>query len=322
VAPLSEAVPILKVSGLSKAYRQGLLSKPGPPALKGLSFEVAQGEVFGFLGPNGAGKTTTIKILMGLVSADAGEASILGRPLRDRAWRAAVGFLPEQPYFYDYLTAAEYLDYVGRLFDLPGRVRTERTRQLLERVGLEDAADLAVRRYSKGMAQRLGLAQALINDPALLVLDEPMSGLDPIGRHMVRDLILALRKEGKTVFFSTHILSDAETLCDRVALLRAGELVKAGHIDEILIPDFAQLEVLLSGGRAGAIEAIREGVRGCQALGERWRLEVVEASLNAVLSAATAAGARVLSVQPLRDSLEDFFMREMGGAAARGEAEP
>lgn len=303
---------ILSVSGLTKAYRQGLLGKRGRPALRDLSFQVVRGEIFGYLGPNGSGKTTTIKILMGLVFPDAGEASVFGRPLSDRSWRQRVGYLPEQPYFYDYLTAAEYLDYVGRIFDLPAKPRRERARHLLERVGLGAASDIPLRRHSKGMAQRMGIAQALMNDPELLFLDEPMSGLDPIGRRMVRELILELKRQGKTIFFSTHILSDAETLCDRVALLRGGSLVKVGRLDEILTPDVSHVEVLVSGGRAGELEAIRDGVQARQALGERSRLEVAEGSMLGVLQAVAAAGGRILSVQPVRQSLEDYFVQELG----------
>ncbi len=305
----STPTPALSFAHLSKSYAVGFLARQRRAALTDLTFDVARGEVFGYLGANGSGKTTTIKTLMGLVFADSGEARVLGLPLADPAWKARVGYLPEQPYFYDYLTPREYLDYVGRLFGLSPSVRTERANALIEEVGLQDSRDVAVRRFSKGMAQRLGLAQALLNDPELVVLDEPMSGLDPIGRSLVRGVILRLKREGRTVFFSTHILPDAETLCDRVALLREGRLVKVGRLDEILERDDRNLlEVLVSGGDlAGIPEASRTG-----RMGERATLQVTEPELLATLEALKRGGSRVLSVQPIRQSLEDYFMKEMG----------
>ncbi|HET7746756.1 MAG TPA: ABC transporter ATP-binding protein, partial [Vicinamibacteria bacterium] len=222
-----------------------------------------------------------------------------------------VGYLPEQPYFYDYLTAAEYVDFAGRLFGLPHDVRRARARDLLSQVGLAGAEDVALRRFSKGMLQRLGIAQALVNDPELVILDEPMSGLDPLGRRAVRDLILDLKARGKTVFFSTHILSDAETLCDRVAVLRGGRMVDTGRLDEILRIDVSHVEVLASGGG----DLGRGELPGLQArtpLGERWRLEVAEAALLDALAELRRRGARILSVQPIRQSLEDFFVEKVG----------
>ena len=230
----AEPAPALELRGLTKSYRVGHIRQKLRPVLKGVDLTVRRAEIFGYLGPNGCGKTTTLKILMGLLRPDAGGATILGLPLADRAWRDRVGYLPENPYLYDYLTAREYLEYVGRLFGMSAADRRARATKLLARVGLAGAADVALRRFSKGMLQRVGLAQALMNDPELVILDEPMSGLDPIGRHLVRRLILELKDEGKTVFFSTHILSDAETLCDRVALLRDGSVVAVGALSEIL----------------------------------------------------------------------------------------
>jgi ABC-2 type transport system ATP-binding protein len=305
----------LRIRGLSKAYRVGHIFQKRRPALKSLTLDVEQGEVFGYLGPNGSGKTTTLKILMGLVFPDAGEAAVLGRPLADAGWRQRVGYLPEHPYLYDYLTPREYLDYAGRLFGLPASVRRERTDALLARVGLAHVADLAMRRFSKGMVQRAGVAQALINDPEMVFLDEPMSGLDPVGRRLVRDLILELKGRGKTVFFSTHILSDAETLCDRVAVLRGGELLSAGRLDDILRIDAEHLEVLASGLRAPALLERLPDVRARHAVGERWRLEVAAARLGEVVQAIQADGGRILSVQPIRQSLEEYFFREMGPVA-------
>jgi ABC-2 type transport system ATP-binding protein len=299
----------VSISRLSKSYGVGLLARKRRIALSDLSLEVARGEVFGYLGPNGSGKTTTIKTLMGLVFPDSGEARLLGVPLADPAWRSRVGYLPEYPYFYDYLTPVEYLDYVGRLFGLPRQLRAQRAEALLAELGLADARATPVRRFSKGMAQRLGLAQALINDPELVILDEPMSGLDPLGRRLVRDVILGLKKRGRTVFFSTHILPDAETLCDRVALLREGRLLKAGRLDEILGRDDShELEVLVSGGSLADLPA---SARPADTMGERRRILVPEAGLAATIAALAQGGSRILSVQPVRQSLEDYFVKEM-----------
>jgi ABC-2 type transport system ATP-binding protein len=305
----------LVVRGLSKSYRIGHVLQGRRPALQDLDLDLLPGEILGYVGPNGSGKTTTLKLLVGLLRPDRGEGWVLGEPLAARSWRYRVGYLPEHPYLYDYLTPAEYLDYVGRLFGLSRARRRERTRELLAVVGLERVADQAMRRFSKGMVQRAGLAQALVNDPELLILDEPMSGLDPIGRRLVRDLIAAQRRAGKTVLFSTHILSDAETLCDRVAVLRAGRLLKVGSLGELLNLDVAHLE-LLAAGLPGAFAA-PSGLRS-ERLGDRLRLEVAEGSLGPVVAAVEAAGGRVLSVQPVRQTLEDYFFREMGGEASRG----
>ena len=303
--------PALETSGLSKSYPTGVLHRGRRSALEELTLSVPRGEVFGYLGPNGAGKTTTLKLLLGLLRADRGSARVLGVPHTERAWRYRAGYLPENPYLYDYLTPQEYLDYAGRLFGMPASQRRERSAELLRRVGLAESARVPMRRFSKGMLQRAGLAQALLNDPELVFLDEPMSGLDPFGRHMVKEVILDLRSQGRTVFFSTHILSDAESLCDRVGLLRAGRLVTVGRLDDILRIDVSHLEVLVSGVDAALLERLR-GLKGKRALGERSILEVEEKSLGPVISAVQEAGGRILSVQPVRESLEDYFIREMG----------
>jgi ABC-2 type transport system ATP-binding protein len=310
-----EASPALDIRGLSKAYRVGHIRGKPKPALVDLTLTVPVGEVFGYLGPNGSGKTTTLKILTGLVFPDAGTASVLGRRYDERAARQRIGFLPENPYFYDYLTPREYLDYVGRLFGLARPERRDRARELLERVGLSGFAEVPLRRFSKGMLQRLGIAQALVNGPDLVFLDEPMSGLDPIGRRLVREMILDLKAAGKTVFFSTHILSDAETLCDRVALLRAGRLVAVGRLADILEIDVTHMEVLVTGITEAALEALPPGTEKRRTMGERWTLHVPEARLGEVVRAVEAAGGRILSVQPVRQSLEEYFFKEMGAPA-------
>jgi ABC-2 type transport system ATP-binding protein len=300
----------LEIEGLSKSYRVGHLRPSFRPALSDLTLKVEQGEVFGYLGPNGSGKTTTLKVLMGLLHPDRGSAFILGSPLSERAWRYRVGYLPEHPYLYDYLTAREYLDYVGRLFGLSPAVRRARARQLLDLLGLERAADLPLRRFSKGMVQKAGIAQALMNEPDLVFLDEPMSGLDPMGRRLVRNLILDLKERGKTVFFSTHILPDAETLCDRVALLRGGRLLREGRLDEILELAVSAMEVLVTGVDRSVLEA-QTGLVAKNAVGERWRLEVAEDRLGAIVGAVERAGGRILAVSPIRQSLEEYFFKEM-----------
>jgi ABC-2 type transport system ATP-binding protein len=310
-SPVDQA-PALQIIGLTKAYPVGHLRPVLRPALHDLTLTAFRGEVFGYLGPNGSGKTTTIKLLLGLVRADSGRASVLDRPLGDPAWKYQAGYLPEHPYFYDYLTAAEYLDYCGRLFGLPSSLRRERARTLLRQVGLDRSGDVPLGRFSKGMSQRIGLAQALINDPEIVFLDEPMSGLDPLGRRLVRDLVLGLKERGKTVFLSTHILPDAEALCDRVGVLRAGHLVSVGRLDEILRIDIAHMEVLASGGQLD--EQRPSGVKACSRLGERWRLEVTEEGLVEAIEWCRDGGARILSVQPVRQTLEDYFLKELGQA--------
>ena len=301
------------VRDLKKSFRTGHLRAVYRPVLEGLTFSVGRGEILGYLGPNGYGKTTTLKILLGLLFRDSGTATILGHPLESREWRYRVGYLPEHPYFYDYLTPSEYLDYAGRLFGMTRAARRDRARELLRMVGLEASADVPVRRFSKGMTQRLGLAQALVNDPELVFLDEPMSGLDPLGRRMVREIILGLKAKGKAVFFSTHILGDAESLCDRVALIRGGKLLKVGALADILTLDVSHLDVLVSGideTSAAALPA-RRHVR----LGERWSLEIDEGQLGALVQAVERLGGRVLSVLPVRQTLEEYFVKEMGGPA-------
>jgi ABC-2 type transport system ATP-binding protein len=301
----------LEINELTKTYPMGLFSRTKRMALDSLTLSLTPGELFGYLGPNGSGKTTTLKILTGLIFPDSGHASVLGEPLSSRGWRHRVGYLPEHPYLYDYLTPTEYLDYAGRLFGMERGDRQARARELIEKVGLRGSADVIMRRFSKGMVQRAALAQALLNDPELVLLDEPMSGLDPLGRRLVRNIILELKQRGKTVLFSTHILSDAETLCDRVAVLRAGKLLAVGRLDQILQLGVAHLEVLVSGPET-AVAQLPQGVVVHAAMAERIRLEVPEGSLGPVVASVEKAGGRILSVLPSRQSLEDYFVKEMG----------
>jgi len=317
--PVTEASPALDIRGLSKSYRIGHLRGKRRPALRDLTLQVPRGAVFGCLGPNGSGKSTTLKLLLGLIFPDSGDAVILGHPLGARAARQSLGYLPENPYFYDYLTPREYLDYAGRLFGLSPGARRDRARELLDLVGITPAADVQMRRFSKGMLQRLGLAQALVNRPELVFLDEPMSGLDPLGRRSVREIILKLKAEGSTVFFSTHILPDAETLCDEVAVLRGGSVVAKGRLDQILTLDVSHMEVLVSGLAPPDVSGLAPGVETFRSMGERLVLQVPEKQLGGVVVAVEQRGGRVLSVQPVRQSLEDFFVAEMG-QPAKGEA--
>ena len=317
--PVTEAAPALDIRGLSKSYRIGHLRGKRRPALRDLTLQVPRGAVFGCLGPNGSGKSTTLKLLLGLIFPDSGDAVILGHPIGARAARQSLGYLPENPYFYDYLTPREYLDYAGRLFGLSPGARRDRARELLDLVGITPAADVQMRRFSKGMLQRLGLAQALVNRPELVFLDEPMSGLDPLGRRSVREIILKLKAEGSTVFFSTHILPDAETLCDEVAVLRGGSVVAKGRLDQILTLDVSHMEVLVSGLAPPDLSGLPAGVETFRTMGERLVLHVPEKQLGGVVVAVEQGGGRVLSVQPVRQSLEDFFVAEMG-QPAKGEA--
>lgn len=298
---------------LTKDYYVGFFRKRPRRAVDGLNLRVEKGEVFGLLGPNGAGKTTTLKILLRLVFPTSGTARILGSELEDVAMHGRVGYLPENPYFYDHLTAQEFMNYAGELFGLRPTERRRRIDRLLERLGLAESRHLPLRRFSKGMVQRVGIAQALINDPELIFLDEPMSGLDPLGRREVRDLILELKGEGKTIFFSTHILSDAEVLCDRVAILDRGRLQGCGELHEILSLGVAVTEVVLENPPAELLRELSPYTRAVVRTGHRVRLEVpAESDVARVLALAIRHAAGVVSLNPVKMSLEDYFMAQMG----------
>src|SRR5215470_6573973 len=246
-------MPAIQIEDLSKTYTVGFWRKKQRPALKSLSLSVEMGETFGFLGPNGAGKTTTLKLLMGIIFPTAGSARILGKDCLDPDVKARIGFLPEQPYLYDYLSAPELLDYYAQLSGVPSAKRKQRVGELLERVGLGDVGKKQLRKFSKGMLQRVGIAQAIIHDPEVVFLDEPMSGLDPLGRYEIRELIQSLKDAGKTVFFSTHILSDAEALCDRVAVIHKGELRGIGVVNDLRSSSAGKTEVIWQGVKALAL---------------------------------------------------------------------
>ncbi len=313
----SAAVPIVRVENIVKDFRPGLGLRRRR-VLHGIRFNVREGEIFGFVGPNGAGKTTTLKILMGLIRATSGAASILGHDVGETAYRRHVGFLPENPYFYDFLTGREILAFYARLSGVPRAQMRSRVETLLEWVGLTEAAGARLRTYSKGMLQRIGIAQALVHDPQVVFLDEPMSGLDPIGRKQVRDLILRLRGEGKTVFMNTHILSDVEMLCDRVAIIVRGRIHFEGAAHEFLAGGEPEADIVLSGLSPDAVAALEEGFQArLRGVGERIELRVAEKVVNPVLRAAIAAGADVVSVTPHRMSLETIFLSAVEKDRAR-----
>jgi ABC-2 type transport system ATP-binding protein len=301
----------IEIRGLKKSYAVGFWKKTERWGLRELSLAVQDGEIFGCLGPNGAGKTTTLKLLMGLIYPTAGEARILGMELHDPRVKTQIGFLPEQPYFYDYLTPRELLGYYARLSGMPAGDAAARIAPMLKRVGMEDQADTQLRKFSKGMLQRVGIAQAIIHDPKVVFLDEPMSGLDPVGRREVRDLIEGLREEGKTVFFSTHILSDAETLCDRVAVLHKGELRGVTGVAELAAQSAGESEIILGGPvNSPALQALCREVR---TVGEATRLVVANKNIDAALEAIRQAKAKLVSVNPVRGHLEEYFLKHVEG---------
>ena len=309
----------IQVKDLRKTFRTPFARRK-VEALRGVSFSVERGHLFGFVGPNGAGKTTTIRTLMGLIRPTSGTATILGHAIPSRAARFRVGFLPESPYFYDYLTVGELLDLAGRLFGVPAALRKQRADELIERVGLTRARSQSLKKFSKGMLQRAGLAQALMNDPELVVLDEPMSGLDPIGRKEVRELMLALRDAGKTVFFSTHILSDVEAITDRVAIVARGTLVASGTPQELVTRTLLGVDVIVRISDSVAIDALTAGASRVRRTGDELSLTLSATDdVDAWISRAHAAGAKILSVSPRHETLEDLFLREVAAADTSDE---
>ena len=303
----------VEILGLEKIYRVGFWHKKQKVGLKSLHLEIPQGEVFGFLGPNGAGKTTTLKLLMGLIFPTAGTARILNQSWRDPAVRARIGFLPEQPYFYDHLTPLELLDYYGTLSSVSASDRRSRIPKLLERVGLAEQARTQLRKFSKGMLQRVGIAQAVLHEPEVVFLDEPMSGLDPLGRREMRDFIQSLNREGKTVFFSTHILADAEALCHRVAVLNKGELRAVGVVADLVAKNRSRFEVVWQG--TSAIPAMRSFGNETHLAGDVARSTVSEDQLQPALETLKNQSARLISVNPVGGSLEEYFLQKLGEPA-------
>ena len=304
----------IETFALEKTYNVGFWRKAKKRALKPLTFSVPEGEIFGYLGPNGAGKTTTIRLVMGLVDPSGGRCTVLGGSIDDPAIRAQIGFLPEQPYFYDYLTARELLNYYASLSGVAAKNRTKKVETTLARVGLaQDAWNTQLRKFSKGMLQRVGLAQAILHDPKLIVLDEPMSGLDPMGRREVRDLIEELSHEGKTILFSTHILSDAEALCDRVAVIGQGELRGVGVVADLISTVKDRVEITWHGVQA--VAAIRAMGVETHATGDIVRAVVQDTQVDAAIDALRRAKAKLVAVTPVRSTLEDYFVERLATPA-------
>ncbi|HUK66159.1 MAG TPA: ABC transporter ATP-binding protein [Anaeromyxobacteraceae bacterium] len=310
---------ILKTEALTKVFEL----RPGKrvTAVDDLSLEVEQGEIFGFIGPNGAGKTTTIKMLMGLIYPTRGRALVFDAPIPSKASKARIGYLPENPSYHEFLTGAEAMRFFATLSGVPRAEQSARCEELLALVGLSEARDRQIRKYSKGMQQRLGIAQALVSDPAFVVLDEPMSGLDPIGRREMRDLILLLKRRGKTVFFSTHILPDVESLCDRVGVIHAGKLLEVGRLGNLLSPRLTSVE-LSAVVPERAREALGRG-RTIARDGDLFTLSFDDESAGEeAMRAVLAAGGRVVSFTPHRETLEDFFMRRLSEGSGRAGPAP
>jgi ABC-2 type transport system ATP-binding protein len=310
----------IEILGLEKTYSVGFWRKKPRYGLRPLHLAIEEGEVFGFLGPNGAGKTTTLKLLMGLIFPTAGSARILGMELDDPKMKAQIGFLPEQPYFYDYLTARELLEYYGQLSGVDPKQRSRKVDEVLQRVGLPEVGGVQLRKFSKGMLQRVGIAQAILHEPKVLFFDEPMSGLDPMGRREVRDLMEQLKHEGKTIFFSTHILSDAEALCDRVGIIHEGELRGVGAVVDLTSSVHGRVELVWQGTAVPA--SLRALGAECHITGNTVRAVLSEANQDTALEALRRERLRLISVTPVRTSLEDYFMQKLqpAGATVGGRA--
>jgi ABC-2 type transport system ATP-binding protein len=315
-------MPAIETEELTKDYLIGFWRPKPYRALDRLTMAIEEGEVFGFLGPNGAGKSTTLKLLMGLIFPTSGSARILGKPIRDLGIRRHYGFLPENPSFYEYLSAEELLTYFASLHGLRGEERKRRVSQVLDEVSIGSERRLKLRSYSKGMIQRVGVAQALLNEPSLVFFDEPMSGLDPLGRRDLRQLMLRLRDRGATVFFSSHILSDAEALCSRVAIVAQGRLVAQGKLTDIVAFETRGWEVVVAGLAEPVRALLASRVRAMTPLSsDRYTLELSSTdSPETLIQELTGHGVRILSLNPIRTTLEDYFVSTIGAAAPRDTA--
>ncbi len=304
-----ERQPAIQTANLRKVYRTGFWLNQKITSLKGCSLTVYKGETFGLLGPNGAGKTTLLKLLLGIIRPTAGQGLLLGQPLGDRAVKQRIGYLPENAYYYDYLTGWEFLQMAAGLFQIPVKVQRQRIPQLLELVGLPQTAarKKQLRQYSKGMLQRVGMAQALINDPELVFLDEPMSGLDPLGRYQMRQLILLLKQQGKTIFFNSHILSEVEQICDRVAILAEGELICSGSLDELL----GTANAYHVKGKDGDLELLSKWVSSLKLDADgAWQGEIL-GEPDDFLANLHCMGGRIIAMNLARPSLEEFFLQQL-----------
>ena len=302
----SESIAAVEAWNLSKTYRTGFWMNQKIQSLKNCSLAVHQGETFGLLGPNGAGKTTLLKTLLGIVHPTGGRAALLGHPIGERKIKQKVGYLPENPYFYDYLTAWEFLAFTANVFEIPSPLKKKRISQLLELVELDKttAKKKQLRQYSKGMLQRVGMAQALINDPELVFLDEPMSGLDPLGRYQVRRIILSLKEQGKTIFFNSHVLSDVEVICDRIAILARGEILCVGSLDELLgSADVYQVTV-----RGGDAKILQDWLSDLRQEGDCWQ-GYLKGQPQAFVEMLPQFNIELLHLNLARASLEEYFIR-------------
>ena len=304
-----ERQPIIQTSQLRKVYRTGFWLNQKITSLKGCSLTVYQGETFGLLGPNGAGKTTLLKLLLGIIRPTSGHGLLLGNPLGDRVVKQRIGYLPENAYYYDYLTGWEFLQMIAGLFQIPAKVQRQRIPQLLELVGLPlvAARKKQLRQYSKGMLQRVGMAQALINDPELVFLDEPMSGLDPLGRYQMRQIILSLKEQGKTIFFNSHILSEVEQICDRVAILAQGELICCGSLDELLGTN----NTYHIKGKGGDVELLNKWLSDLKLEADgAWQGEILGEPYDFVANLRQMDG-QIIAMNLARPSLEEFFLQQL-----------
>ena len=305
-----EQTRVVQTWELKKVYRTGFWLNQKVESLKGCTLTVYEGETFGLLGPNGAGKTTLLKILLGIVRASSGRAVLLGKPIGDRAVKQRIGYLPENPYLYDYLTAWEFLQYTAGLFKIPRAEQKKRIPQLIDTVGIDrkTAKKKQLRQYSKGMLQRIGMAQALINNPEVVFLDEPMSGLDPIGRYQIRQIILALKEQGKTIFFNSHVLGDVEQICDRVAILAQGEIICTGSLEELL----GSKDTYQVAGKGGNSEELKPWISNLDFTDDYWHGQLITGgNLDNFLSAIAQMDAEILELKLARASLEDFFLQQL-----------
>jgi len=302
------AIPVVETFNLGKFYRTGFWMNEKIESLKNCTLTVSEGETFGLLGQNGAGKTTLLKTLLGIVKPTSGRALLLGRPLGDRTVKQRVGYLPENPYFYDYLTGWEFLQFAAGLFQIPPSIQRQRIPHLLDLVGLAQSAAIKkqLRQYSKGMLQRIGMAQALINNPDVIFLDEPMSGLDPMGRYQMREIILSLKNQGKTIFFNSHILSDVEKICDRVGILARGELICIGAIDKLL----GNTETYRVQGRGGHLNILKKWIPDMEVDDNLWYGHL-QGDPKQFMSSLSATGGQLIGMNLAKPSLEEFFMQQL-----------
>ena len=311
----SNASPLISVAGLKKTYRQGFWLKK-KEALRGISFELKAGEILGYLGPNGAGKTTTFKILTGLLRADAGDIRLFGRPHQDIRIREKIGFLPEEPYFYEYLSVAEYLLFCGRLFNIDRNRLKARTAEVVDILGLKQHSNTRTHKLSKGLRQRLGLAQCLINEPELLILDEPLGGLDPLGRKYIKDTLSALRNKGKSILISSHIIADMESLCDRIALIKEGRITRMGSLYELLKGEVKYYEVVLKGASSTLKSRLENAPEATHISGKTITLNIrQEKDLSRFIDLARDNNAFIYSITPVQQSLEDLLISDISAAA-------